>query len=392
MLSNFIGKTVAFIPVRGGSKSIPLKNIKFLGGRPLIYWTLDATVNCQEIDIVIVSTDSQEIRKVVQEYGSSKVVVIKRSESVSTDMASTESVMLEFARDYDFINIILVQATSPLLSSLDITKGINKYLENGIDSVLSVVRQKRFMWEEKKGAVQPINYCPEKRPRRQDFTGFIIENGAFYITSRQRLLLTGCRISGIIAAVEMAEETYFEIDEPSDWAIVEGLLRIRNMTKVDEKILKNIKCVITDSDGVLTDGGMYYSETGDELKKFNTRDGMGFQILKEAGIITGLITSENVELVKRRAEKMKIDEIFLGIKNKRKILDEVCRKYNFKYQEIAYIGDDINDIEILKAVGLGCTVNDGVDAVKNIADIVTNANGGKGAVREIVELIMKARG
>ena len=89
-MKNSFNKTVAFIPVRGGSKSIPLKNIKLLNGRPLIYWTLDAAVNCSEIDIVVVSTDSQEIKNVVEKYGSPKIIVINRSESVSTDIASTE--------------------------------------------------------------------------------------------------------------------------------------------------------------------------------------------------------------------------------------------------------------------------------------------------------------
>lgn len=390
-MDNYLGETVAFIPVRGGSKSIPLKNIKFLDGRPLIYWTLDATVNCQKVDIVIVSTDSQEIKNVVQKYESPKIKVVSRSKLVSTDAAITESVMLEFARNYVFENIILVQATSPLLKSSDITKGISKYLEKDVDSVISVVRQKRFIWEEKNKTVYPINYTPEKRPRRQEFNGFLVENGAFYITSRERLLSTKCRVSGMIAAVEMPEESYYEIDELSDWIIVEGLLQKSIGKKFNEQILKNIKCVLTDSDGVLTDGGMYYSEAGDELKKFNTKDGMGFKLLKEAGIVTGIITGENTEIVKRRAEKMKIDEVYLGITDKKEILDEVCNKYKLKYGDVAYIGDDINDIEVIKTVGLGCTVSNGLDIVKNAAKIITKAKGGEGAFREIVEMLIKAR-
>jgi N-acylneuraminate cytidylyltransferase len=388
-LKNLVGKTVAFIPVRGGSKSIPLKNIKPINGRPLIYWTLDAAVDCNEIDAVIVSTDSQEIKNVVDKYGSPKVKVVSRSEAVSTDTASTESVMIEFARNYDFENIVLIQATSPLLASGDITNGINKFSEDNIDSVLSVVRQKRFIWEEKSDVVSAINYDPLNRPRRQDFDGYLVENGAFYVTTRDNLLSTECRISGNIGVVEMFEETYFEIDEPSDWVIVEGLLKKKAGMGSDVKTIKRIKCVLTDSDGVLTDGGMYYSENGDELKKFNTKDGMGFKLLKEAGIITGIITGENIELVRRRAEKMKVDEVYLGIQDKMKILNEICSKYDLNYEEIAYIGDDINDLEVIKTVGLGCTVHDGMKCVKDIANVITKAKGGEGAVREIVEMILE---
>lgn len=391
MLENTIGKTIAFIPVRGGSKSIPLKNIKLMNGRPLIYWTLDAAVNCAEVGTVVVSTDSLKIKRVVEKYGSSKIIVIGRSEAVSTDTASTESVMLEFANDYDFENIVVVQATSPLLQSEDLTNGINKYLEKGINSVLSVVRQKRFIWRESSNNVNALNYDPLNRPRRQEFDGFLVENGAFYITSRDNLLSSKCRISGTIAAVEMAEETYFEIDEPSDWIIVEELLR-RNHDESDyDSALKKVKCVLTDSDGVLTDGGMYYSEHGDELKKFNTKDGMGFKLLREAGIITGIITGENIELVRRRAQKMKVNEVYLGIQDKMKILNEISTKYNLKYEEIAYIGDDINDLEVIKTVGLGCTVNDGMQCVKDVAKIITKSKGGEGAVREVVETILNAR-
>jgi len=390
-LKNLIGQTVAFIPVRGGSKSIPLKNIKLLNGRPLIYWTLDAAVKCDEIDAVVVSTDSKEIKNVVEKYNSPKITVISRSEEVSTDTASTESVMIEFAKNYDFQNIVLVQATSPLLERGHISKGIIRLLEDNIDSVLSVVRQKRFMWEEKSSVVEAINYDPLNRPRRQEFNGFLVENGAFYITSREDLLATECRISGRIAAVEMPEETYFEIDETSDWTIVEGLLKKKLNSGINDEAIKNIKCVLTDSDGVLTDGGMYYSENGDELKKFNTKDGMGFKLLREAGIITGIITGENIELVRRRAEKMKVDEVYLGIQDKIKILNEVCAKHNLDYEEVAYIGDDINDLEVIKVVGLGCTVNDGMECVKEVAKVITKAKGGEGAVREVVEIILKTK-
>lgn len=361
--------------------------------RPLIFWTLDATVNCEEIDTVVVSTDSQEIKQVVKKYASDKVMIIERSEEVSTDTATTESVMLEFAKNYDFENIVLVQATSPLLKSNDIKKGLSKYFKNGVDSVLSVVRQKRFIWKEDLDNSVPINYNPFSRPRRQEFDGFLVENGAFYITSKENLLATECRISGQISTVEISDETYIEIDEPSDWIIVEGLLKKNNKNNNNNNNpdIAKIKCVLTDNDGVLTDGGMYYSENGDELKKFNTKDGMGFRLLREAGIITGIITGENIELVKRRAEKMKADVVYLGIQNKLDIIDKICSKYNLNYEEIAYIGDDINDLEVVRTVGLGCSVYDGMECVKEAAKIITKAKGGEGAVREVAEMILREK-
>lgn len=218
-------KTVAFIPVRGGSKSIPLKNIKEINGMPLVYWTVKAASDCQFIDEVYVATDSDIIRSTVNSFGLDKVQVIERSEESASDTASTESAMLEFAEKVEFDNIVLIQATSPLLKYTDLDRGFVYFFEEGTDSVMSVVRQKRFIWEERGGFVEPINYDYMHRPRRQDFDGFLVENGAFYINSKKALLLNGNRLSGRIRAVEMREESYFEIDEPSDWIIVEKLMK-----------------------------------------------------------------------------------------------------------------------------------------------------------------------
>lgn len=113
---------------------------------------------------------------------------------------------------------------------------------------------------------------------------------------------------------------------------------------------KNIKLFITDCDGCLTDGGMYYDELGNEWKKFNAKDGMGFKILRQNNILTGIITGENTHIVERRAEKLKLDELYQGVTNKSEILDKLVEKYNLSYEEVAYVGDDINDIAVLEKV------------------------------------------
>ena len=382
----YLGDTIAFIPVRGGSKSIKNKNIKKINNRPLIYWVLDALSDCNLIDMIVVSTDSDEIRNTVNEYGNKNILVINRSKEVSTDYASTESVMLEFANSYEFENIILVQATSPLLSKEDIENGLEEY-ENA-DSVLSVVNQKRFIWSNTKNS-HPINYDYLNRPRRQDFDGFFVENGAFYITSKKLLLKNECRISGKINAVVMDEESYYEIDEPSDWSIIENLLKMKHETSDLSEKIRKIKCLLVDCDGVLTNGAMYYTENGDEIKKFSTKDGMGFKLLKEKGFLTGIITGEDVQLVKRRFEKMNLDILYMGVSDKLKVLNQICEDYKLAYDEIAYIGDDINDIDVIKNVGFGCCVNDSVKSVKNNAYYITYSNGGNGAVREVIDLLLK---
>lgn len=386
---------VAFIPVRGGSKSIPLKNIKPICGKPLVYWTVKAACECKYIDKVYIATDSDKIRETVEEFKKgfkatlfNKALVIDRSAESASDTASTESAMLEFAKNYEFDNIVLIQATSPLLQSEDLNKGFEMFNEEGTDSVLSTVRQKRFNWQiDEKGYVNPTNYDVFNRPRRQEFDGYLVENGAFYICSKEDLLRTKNRVSGNMKAVEMSEDTFFEIDEPSDWLIIEALMKKAGLDK--ENVLPEIKMFLTDCDGCLTDGGMYYSEKGDELKKFNTKDGMGFKILREHGIVTGIITGENVELNRRRAEKLKLDEIISGCTDKISAIKGLCEKYGISIENVAYVGDDINDTEVIKAVGWGCCPNNAMEEVKKVADYIAKLNGGEGVIREIVELISK---
>lgn len=155
--------------------------------------------------------------------------------------------------------------------------------------------------------------------------------------------------------------------------------------------LANIKLLAMDVDGVLTDGGMYYSEHGDELKKFNTRDGKAIELLRNAGIKTAFITRERTRLVERRAAKLRIDELCQGVEDKLATLQQVISSYGLTFEEVAYIGDDINDLDVMQAVGLAITVADGLPENRNMAHYVTQAKGGEGAVREVAALILEAQ-
>jgi len=330
-----------------------------------------------------VSTDCEIIKKTVEDFNLPKVEVVGRSVESATDIASTELGMLEFSENYIFENIVLIQATSPLLRVEDLDNGF-RTLDNA-DSVISVVRQKRFSWQENSdGYATPINYDYYNRPRRQDFDGYLIENGAFYITGRNALLNSKSRISGKIRAIEMSEESFIELDEPTDWDIVEVLLNNQNRKCIPQ----GIKMFLCDCDGTLTDSGMYYSENGEQLKKFNTRDGVGLRLLKEHGIITGIITGENSEIVKKRAEKLGVDEIFIGVVDKLSEIKSLCKKHKISISEVAYVGDDLNDVEAIKNVGFGCCTNDAALAIKSVAQYIAITKGGKGAVREVADYIL----
>ena len=153
--------------------------------------------------------------------------------------------------------------------------------------------------------------------------------------------------------------------------------------------MTDIKLFATDVDGTMTDGCMYYAENGIELKKFNFRDGMGFKLLRDAGIKTAIITSEDTPIVKKRADKLKVDYLSMGTWEKLDFVENICKELNISLNEVAYIGDDINDIELLNAVGLKACPNNSVKKVKEIENIkVLSSKGGDGAIREFIELII----
>lgn len=381
-------KVIAFIPVRGGSKSIPLKNIKPLCGKPLVCWSIEALEACDIVDEIVVATDSNDIWNVVSTMHFRKVVLYWRSTANASDTASTESVMLEYIRyaKLDVSSIfMLVQATSPLTQTEHFREALKMYIKSDYDSMLTCVRSYRFFWNEDGLS---MNYDYTNRPRRQDFDGILMENGAFYINKVGNILKSGNRLSGIIGIYEMPYYTGTEIDEPDDWGLIEDLMRKHVLSKRKKAM---VKLFLSDVDGTLTDGGMYYSESGDELKKFNTRDGMGIQMLREAGIKIGMITSEDTGIVSNRAKKLKIDYLIQGQKREGKLLavQRLCDEIGITLAEVAYIGDDINCIELLESVGYAACPSDASCIVKSIHGIsIMELKGGMGCVREFAEIIL----
>jgi 3-deoxy-D-manno-octulosonate 8-phosphate phosphatase (KDO 8-P phosphatase) len=155
--------------------------------------------------------------------------------------------------------------------------------------------------------------------------------------------------------------------------------------------LRRVRLLAMDVDGVLTDAGMYYTEHGDELKKFNTRDGQGIALARELGVRTAILTGELTDLVIRRAEKLRIDHLKQGARDKRAALLEILMAEDLSPEQACYVGDDLNDMGALEIAGLAIVVNDAMRGPRKLAHYVTAARGGEGAIREVCELILDAR-
>ncbi len=378
---------IAIIPLRAGSKGIKNKNKRKILGRPLFSWVLNEAIQ-SNLDHVYVFTDDVEIINYVnKEYTwTNKVAIIERSEESANDTATTESGMIELVEklNYNFSEYFLLQATSPLTTSSDINNAINLLKDKNTDSVLSVVKTHRFIWKDNGTS---LNYDYLNRPRRQDFDGLLIENGAVYGCKKDVFLQTKNRLGGRIKIIEMAEDTLTEIDEPSDLIMIEQLLKSR--LSEQKKDTKCIKYAVFDVDGVFTNAKVAYNLDGEFSKEFSFVDGMGLEILRNHNIEPVIMTSENSSLVSKRMEKLNIKYTFLGVKDKYARLTQFLNENKIERNQVAYLGDDINDLSNIISCAWGVCPANAVKEVAYYADLQLTHKGGEGAIREFVEFLIK---
>ncbi|NJB81742.1 acylneuraminate cytidylyltransferase [Wenyingzhuangia aestuarii] len=378
-------KKTAIIPLRKGSKSIIGKNKRKMVGRPLFTWVLKEAI-FSNLDEVIVFTDDLTIIEFIEkEYTwTPKVKAILRNDENANDTASTESVLLEFSElvNYKYDILCLLQATSPLTTSESINDCLNSIVEKKYDASLTVVNTHRFTWNTNG---TPQNYDVFNRPRRQDFEGLLIENGAVYCTTKTAFINSKNRVSGKIKLVYMPEDSLVEIDSMTDWLIVEELL-INRLKK--QKNTNKITHVVLDVDGVFTDGTVSFTKDGEHTKSFDMRDGMGLEILRGLGIEVLVMTSEKSELVAARMKKLQIDQVYLGVKDKFALLQQIRQEKQITLGNIAYVGDDVNDLANICSVGWSIAPYNATNIVKQNADTVLTKNSGSGAIREACEFIL----
>jgi YrbI family 3-deoxy-D-manno-octulosonate 8-phosphate phosphatase len=379
-------KKIGVIPLRKDSKGIPGKNKKKMMGRPLFSWVLTEAL-FSNLDAVYVFTNDTEIISYVEReyYWTNKLFALLRNEENANDTASTESSMLEFSEkiNHEYDVLCLLQATSPLTLAADINKVLDKITTEKFDTALTVVKTHRFAWN---SDGTPQNYDVFNRPRRQDFGGLLIENGAVYGTKKELFLNTKNRLSGTIGLVEMPEETLMEIDSPSDWNVIQNLLMERQKAM---KTNQRIQYLVLDVDGVFTDGGVYYNEEGEMAKKFDMRDGMGLEVLRESNVEVITLTSENSKLVAQRMDKLQIKDAFFGVKDKYSFLKQFLATKNSSFGAVAYVGDDVNDLTNMCSSGWSFAPANATPIVKLNADFVLGTASGSGAIREVCETILK---
>lgn len=383
-----MNKIIAIIPARGESKRLYKKNIKLLLGKPLVKYSIEQALSTKCIDKVYVSTEDEEIADISIRAGAE---VINRPGELSQDTTSTEEVILHAIEELSLngINpeyIVLLQPTSPLRYSSDIDRTIEKLFNENVDSMLSVCANDRFLWLSNK---ESFNYDYKKRPRSQDKEWEFIENGAIYVTRTEIYKHEKNRLGGKIAFYIQPPECAFQIDNQFDWELVEYLMKKYYIRHQYKNRLSKIKCFLMDVDGVLTDGGVYYDTNGERLLRFNRQDGKGIELLKSHGYDIGVISAERSEVVKKRLQKIGIDKSFLGIKDKLEVFNSILAEGNYLSDEVLFIGDDVQDLELIERAGFSACPSNAVRVIRNKAIYVCERSGGNGAVREVIDLLFE---
>ena len=387
------GETVAVIPARGGSKGVPRKNLRRVGGIPLVARAISTARAADRIDRVVVSTDDPQIAAVAREWGAEVVV---RPAELSGDTASSESAVEhalgELSRfGIDVGAVVLIQATSPFIDPADLDAAVERVLAGESDCVFSAVESWGFLWRTTSGGAGAvgINHDHRRRPRRQEREPEFLETGAFYVMDAAGFHRAKHRFFGRIGVALVPEQHAIEIDTEEQLALASAIeLLVSRGTGASAAI--DVDAVVTDFDGVHTDDTVLVGESGEEFVRVSRSDGMGVGRLRATGIPVLILSTETNPVVSARARKLGVD-VAQGSDDKAAALRAWAFERDIPLDRIAYLGNDLNDLGCLDLVGWPVAVPTAHSEVIAASRIVLAAPGGAGALRELADAVLLAR-
>lgn len=354
-------KCLAIIPARGSSKGIPRKNVRPLAGKPLIVHTLEQARASRSISRVVVSTDDAEIAAVARQYHAD---VVWRPAEISGDNASSELALLHtldaLRRDegYEPDLLVFLQCTSPLTLAEDIDGTVQALLEARADTALAVTPFHYFLWcTDPQSDAIGINHDKQVRLLRQQREPQYRETGAVYVMRVEGFRQAQHRFFGRTAMYVTPPERCLEIDDPVDFQVAEVLLRERQRHNLQQLLPAPIGAVVFDFDGVFTDNRVIVDQDGHEAVVCDRGDGMGLARLRQLGIPILVLSTEENPVVQARCAKLKVP-CLQGVHHKLRALQVWLREHNVDITQTIYVGNDINDLECLQAVGCGVVVAD----------------------------------
>jgi len=383
------GETVAIIPARGGSKGVPRKNVLRVGGIPLVARAVRAARQTPEVDRVVVSTDDGEIAGIAEESGAE---VVWRPAALADDTATSEDAVLHALdelteRGLSVDLVAFLQATSPFIPSGALSDAIGRVRSGAADSVFAARESYEFAWADDGGEARAVGHDRDHRPRRQDRDPLFVETGAFYVFRAAGFRVSRHRFFGRTAIARVPAPFAIEIDTADELDVARALAPLADADRTD---LIDVSAVVTDFDGVHTDDTAGLDEYGQEHVRVSRSDGMGVGMLREAGIPVLILSTERNQVVARRAHKLGVD-VLHGQGDKRAALEAWAAQQGIAPKNIAYVGNDVNDLGCLEAVGWPIVVPGSHPLATAAARLVLTRRGGRGAVRELAERVLAAR-
>lgn len=340
------------------------------------------------------STDDEQI---ALDGLSAGAVIVKRPSSLATDSSSSEEAIIHALQTEieNFDYLVFIQPTSPFIDPKDIENAFEIALNRKASCVFSAVEDWSFKWSEDEGNWSPIGHPLDKRPRRQDLGTQVRETGAFYILKVEDFLRIQSRFCGVSKPYLVDSRFAIDIDTFQDLEVAEALESLWVQTLKDdpdprELPFSSIKAIAYDFDGVMTPNTAIISEDGSELTTVHRGDGHGVRLLREAGIRQAIFSLDESPLALQRAKKLKIEGLN-RVEDKLLAVREWAGNHKLDLSEVAYIGNDLNDLEAIRGVGLGVAVADAHPRVLKAAKYLLGAQGGSGAIREFAEMLLKER-
>ncbi|WP_062290179.1 acylneuraminate cytidylyltransferase [Demequina phytophila] len=377
---------VAIIPARGGSKGVPGKNVARVGGVPLIGRAIRAALAAPSITAAYVSTDDAEIARVAREHGA---IVIDRPAELASDTATSEDALLHAIGEIEKAAglpdaVAFLQATSPFIDSPALERAAARVLGGDDDVVFSAFETYAFLWRRGDTGAEGVNHDHSFRPRRQDREPHFQETGAFYVMRTQGFLERRFRFFGRVGIEEVPESSAVEIDTPAELAFARALAPAAHEGAAEI----DVDALVMDFDGVHTDDHVTVDQDGVESVRVSRSDGMGIGRLRQAGVPMLILSKEQNPVVAARARKLGV-EVQHGVDAKAPALTAWCEAQGLDPARVAYVGNDINDIECLDLVGWPVVVPEARPEVRDHARITLTAPGGSGALRELAEAILR---
>ncbi len=381
---------LAVVPARGGSRGVAGKNLRLVGGRTLLRRAVETARASAHVLRIVVSTDDDSI---AAEAASAGAEVIHRPQELSTDTASSEGVLLhaldalDTSEGYRPELLVLIQCTSPFTTARDVDDAVGLLLRTSADVAFAATPFHGFLWrQDASGTWRGVNHDASQRPRRQDRAPEFLETGSFYVMRAGGFRAARHRFFGTIVPVLIPNARALEIDEPEDLRRAELLLPLAEGRHAGS-LPDSPAALVMDFDGVFTDNRLLVFEDGSEAVRCHRGDGLGLARLRATGLPMLVLSTERSPVVAARCAKLGL-ECQHGVEDKLSALTRWLEGRDLRADGVIYLGNDSNDIECMRRVGCAVAPSDAETEARAEADIVLQRPGGRGAIRELADLLL----